>query len=191
MGTPPYMVPEQWHGKADQRSDVYGLGVTLYELLTLQRAFEGEDHDAVKRQVLAGAQPSPRHVMPNTPADLDAICRKAMSREAARRYPTPQMFADDLRKWLNGLPTSARPAWWPRRLALWARRNKGWAAALTLLLGFLAVGAAALGMIQERNREAERQNLMHRLRAIACGSGRGLVEGGLGTAGPSRQDPCR
>jgi serine/threonine protein kinase len=160
MGTPPYMAPEQWHGTADQRSDVYGLGVTLYELLTLTCAFAGEDRDAIKRQVMAGVQRSPRQAAPNIPLDLDAICTKAMNKDAVKRYSTPKLFAEDLRNWLNGQPTLARPAWWPRRLGLWAKRNKGWATALTLLMIVLAIGAAALGMIQERNREAERQNLI-------------------------------
>src|SRR5262249_34738398 len=109
MGTPPYMAPEQWDGGADERTDVYGLGVTLYELLTLCRAFDGPDRDAVERQVSATPSGRPRAFVPRVPADLDAICRKAMHKESARRYAAPRELADDLRRWLRGQPTQARP----------------------------------------------------------------------------------
>jgi serine/threonine protein kinase/WD40 repeat protein len=173
LGTPVYMAPEQWSGHADVRTDVYGLGVTLYELLTLVRAFAGADQAELMALVLMGP-PAPRAIAPTVPVDLDAICRKAMHREPTQRYATPRQFADDLRRWLRGEPTAARPAWWPRRVALWARRNKGWAAALMLLLVALPLAAAAMGTIQERHREAERQNLLrqaqaHRLNARRMG----------------------
>src|SRR5262249_55860925 len=83
-----------------------------------------------------------------------------MHKESARRYAAPRELADDLRRWLRGQPTQARPAWWPRRLALWAKRNRGWAATLVLLFVAVALGAAAAGVIQERNREADRQILL-------------------------------
>jgi serine/threonine protein kinase/WD40 repeat protein len=165
LGTPAYMAPEQWRGQADARTDVYGLGVTLYELLTLARAFPGGDPAQLMARILSGPPSAPRAVAPAVPTDLDAICRKAMQSESAGRYAAPCQFADDLRRWLHGEPTAARPAWWPRRVTLWARRNKGWAAALLLLIVALPLAAAAMGTIQERHREAERQNLLRQAQA--------------------------
>jgi serine/threonine protein kinase/WD40 repeat protein len=174
LGTPAYMAPEQWRGQADARTDVYGLGVTLYELLTLMRAFAGADPAQLMERILSGPPPAPRAVTPTVPIDLSAICQMAMHQEPGERYREPGHFAEDLRRWLRGEPTAARPAWWPRRVMLWARRNKGWAAALLLLMVALPLAAAAMGTIQERHREAERQNLLrqaqaHRLSARRMG----------------------
>ncbi|GEM_PF-1607317 len=150
----------------DGRADVWGLGLTLYELLTLRRAFDGATQEKARRQILYADPPPPRRLIANVPADLDAICRKATNKEAGKRYAAPKVFAEDLRKWMNGFPTEARPAQVPRRLWYWAKRNKGWAAtigwaaAATLFFVLSLLGAAALGMFQERNREADRQNLI-------------------------------
>src|SRR5207247_4479966 len=86
----------------------------------------------------------PRDLVPNVPADLAAICRQALRKNAAERYQTAGEFAQDLRRWLQFIPTVARPARTLRRVGLWARRNKGWAAAIACtLVGGLAVGISA------------------------------------------------
>jgi serine/threonine protein kinase/WD40 repeat protein len=144
LGTLPYMAPEQHaDGKhANVQSDVWGLGVTLYELLTLKRAFlSGE-------AVLNSEPVSPRALNPALDRDLDSIVLKALRKDPAHRYPNAQALADDLRHWLASEPVTARAAHTLRRLGLWAKRNKGWAAAVliaalaTLGLGF---GGVALG----------------------------------------------
>ena len=131
MGTPHYMAPEQFDSKADPRSDVWGLGATLYELLTLRRAFTGESFAEVRAKVREAKPLRIEELTTNVPADLTAICRKAMQKEPRARYATAREFADDLRRWLRHEPTVARPPWPPRRASLWAKRNK-WRAAAVL-----------------------------------------------------------
>jgi serine/threonine protein kinase/WD40 repeat protein len=152
IGTPPYMAPEQQtDGKqAEIRSDVWGLGVTLYELLTLQRAF------ASGEAVLETEPVSPRQLNPALDRDLEAVVLKALRKDPARRYPTAQALADDLNHWLRGEPVSvwpthtlARPPW---RAWLWSKRNKGWAAAIAFaLVGLISMGVLA----NERRLHAE------------------------------------
>lgn len=144
----------------DGRADVWGLGLTLYELLTLRRAFDGATQEEARRQILFAEPEPPRRQIANVPADLDAICRKAMGKEPARRYQIPAELAADLRRWLEHFPTMARPARPVRRLALWSRRNPGWAAAVLLILLFSTACAVIAGVVGERNREAHRQRLI-------------------------------
>lgn len=110
MGTPQYMAPEQHDGKTEFASDVWGLGATLYELLTLRRAFDGPTREAIAEQVRR-ADPRPvRELAPAVPPDLAAVCRTALRSDPAGRYPTSGALAADLRRWLNREPTTARPA---------------------------------------------------------------------------------
>lgn len=137
-GTPGYIAPE--HLSPDARtgepappgelSDVWGLGATLFEAITLRRPVIGAHPDGAALPVQA--------LVPNAPADLAAICRKALRHDPERRYASARDLAGDLRRWLDGRPTLARPVTPWRTAALWARRNKGWTAALVctaLLLG--------------------------------------------------------
>jgi serine/threonine protein kinase/WD40 repeat protein len=171
MGTPEYMAPEQYEGQTDVRSDVWGLGVTLYELLTLRRAFEGRTDADVRTRVMA-AQPMPlEERIANVPADLAAICRKAMHKEPGSRYQTAAEVAGDLRRWLRMEPTTARPARTARRAWMWARRNKGWAAALfvgtltllTFLIGGLLFAQARATEAEKREQAQKRDNLVQQL----------------------------
>ncbi len=150
LGTLPYMAPEQHRDakQADARSDVWGLGVTLYELLTLRRAFlTGES-------VLSTEPIPPRQLNPGLDRDLEAVVLKSLRKDPAHRYPTAQALAHDLNHWVRREPVSARPAAAPRRLWLWARRNKGWAAAL-LGLVLTLVSGTVLAMIAERHERRE------------------------------------
>jgi WD40 repeat protein len=156
-GTPQYMAPEQFDGCSDVRTDVWGLGVTLYELCTLRRAFDGRGQHEISRKIqLEGPTPA-RQLVPNLPADLAAICRKAMHKDAARRYPTAEDFAADLNRWLRHEPVHARPTNALRRAWLWSKRNKGWATAIAVAM--VAFVTFALGMIvyQEKMTDAARQ----------------------------------
>ncbi len=160
LGTPHYMAPEQINGKADVRADVWGLGVTLIELCTLRRPFDGQTGEDLHRQILAEEPPPARRLVNNVPPDLAAIARKGMRKEPEQRYQAAREVADDLRRWLRGEPTVARPAWPLRRFWLWSRRNKGWAA--TFIVGVVAgllltFAALAVGAAERRGRErAER-----------------------------------
>jgi serine/threonine protein kinase/WD40 repeat protein len=152
LGTLPYMAPEQHaDGKhANVQSDVWGLGVTLYELLTLQRAFlTGE-------AVLSSEPVSPRALNPALDRDLDAIVLKALRKDPTHRYPNAQALADDLRHWLASEPVTARKTHTLRRLGLWARRNKGWAAAMAVTaLSVLALTSIGLILAYVRTQHAE------------------------------------
>ncbi|MFB6346661.1 MAG: serine/threonine protein kinase, partial [bacterium] len=113
VGTLGYMPPEQAEGRrddVDERTDVYAMGAVLYELLTGQKAFEPtgnrvEDLEKIVRE----DPPRPRDVNQNIPDELDVIVRKAMEKEKNRRYPSAQAFAQDLERYLNNEPISARP----------------------------------------------------------------------------------
>ena len=156
MGTPSYMAPEQFQGKFDARSDVWGLGVVLHEMLTLSRPSDGR---AEVCKPAGGRSDQRAYAAPlaNLPCDLSAICAKSLYRDPANRYPTAHALGADLRHWLNYEPTMARGALPIRRMGLWARRNPGWAGMVGVLIA--ACLAFFLGLIRFKEMQAaEREN---------------------------------
>ena len=123
VGSLRYMAPERFRGRADARSDVYSLGATLYEVLTLQPAFRAEDRLQLVRAIAHDAPRRPRDLAPGLPADLEIIVLKAMAREPADRYATAESLAEDLRRFLEDRPILARRASLLERLRRWRRRN--------------------------------------------------------------------
>jgi WD40 repeat protein/tetratricopeptide (TPR) repeat protein len=125
LGTPAYMSPEQAAGdvqQVDLRSDIYSLGVVLYELLTGELPFRGNKR-MLLHQVLHDEPRPPRRLNDRIPADLETICLKAMAKEPRRRYGTAADLATDLRRFLAGQPILARPVGRAERLWRWGRRN--------------------------------------------------------------------
>jgi tRNA A-37 threonylcarbamoyl transferase component Bud32 len=141
MGTPNYMAPEQAEGHTKHvthLADVYALGATLYELVTGRPPFQGPSAVAVIAQVRSREPVSPTQLAPGLPRDLETICLKCLQKEPAKRYPTAQDLADDLKRFREGLPIVARPISSAEKMVRWCRR-KPREAALTLTAAGLAV----------------------------------------------------
>jgi serine/threonine protein kinase len=134
LGTPAYMSPEQVRNPhaVDGRSDVYSLGVILYELLTGELPFRGVTR-MLLHQVVSDEPRPPRRLNDKIPRALETICLKCLAKEPGRRYRSAAALAADLRHWRAGEPIRARPAGRAERLWRWARRNPALAAALALM----------------------------------------------------------
>jgi hypothetical protein len=146
LGTPRYMAPEQTGRRdavVDARTDVYGLGATLYHALTGQAPFAGGSQDEALRQVQNDFPTPPRWLRPEIPRELEAITLKCLEKDPARRYPTAQAFAADLERFLAGQAPDAPLLTWPRRMAQRVRRHRRSLAAVALA----AVAVLALGAI--------------------------------------------
>ena len=127
VGTLRYMSPEQAQarrGVVDQRTDIYSLGVTLYELLTLRPAFDGCDHHELLRQIALEEPVPPRRLNPAVPRDLETIILKAMAKDLSCRYTTAQELAADLRRFLDDRPILARRPGPVERTMRWAFRHR-------------------------------------------------------------------
>jgi WD40 repeat protein len=146
FGTPSYMAPEQAEAReAGPPADVYSVGAVLYECLTGRPPFRAETPLATLRQVVSADPVAPDRLQPGLPRDLSAVCLKCLEKDPARRYPSAGALADDLRRFLDGRPTIARPPGPGRRLVRWARRRPA-VAALTAALILAGVGLAVGGV---------------------------------------------
>jgi tetratricopeptide (TPR) repeat protein len=161
VGTLRYMSPEQALAQrvvVDQRTDVYSLGATLYELLTLQPAFGGSDRQELLRQIAFEEPKAPRRINKAIPAELATIVQKAMEKNPADRYATAQELAEDLQRFLADEPIRAQPAGVVRRLRKWGRRHPAVvAAAATALTVAIAVASGGVGwLVNDRATRAEK-----------------------------------
>jgi WD40 repeat protein/serine/threonine protein kinase len=158
VGTLRYMAPERFGGQSDVRGDVYSLGLTLYELLTLRPAFDETDRNKLIQQVGHAEPPRPRQVNPQVPRDLETIVLKAMDREPARRYQVPGELADDLRRYVAGEPIKARRISSWQRAVLWAKRRPAAAALLGVsVVAVMALVGAAVAWVYSARVETQRQ----------------------------------
>jgi serine/threonine protein kinase/Flp pilus assembly protein TadD len=161
VGTLRYMSPEQALAKrevVDHRSDIYSLGVTLYELVTLEPPFQGNDREELLRQIAFDEPRLLRRLNRPIPSELETIVLKAMEKNPAERYATAQELADDLRRFLEDKPIRAKRPTLVQRASRWSRRHKPLMGA-ALVVGFLgALFAVTIGLwlTQQRTETAGR-----------------------------------
>jgi WD40 repeat protein/serine/threonine protein kinase len=160
VGTVRYMSPEQALAKrvpVDHRTDVYSLGVTLYELLMLEPAYTGKNREEVLRQIAFEEPRPPRRLNKAVPVELETIVLKAMAKNPEERYATAQELADDLQRYLEDKPIKAKRPSLRQRAQKWARRHKAVVRA-AVVVSVLAVAGLAAGTVlvmQEQARTAE------------------------------------
>jgi serine/threonine protein kinase len=157
LGTVRYMSPEQAAGNRammDHRTDIYSLGVTLYELLTLRPAITGNDYREMLNQVAERDPLPPRTVEPSLPIELDTIVRKAIAKEPTQRYTSALAFGADLQSWLEDKPIAAKPPSGWERFAKWRRRNSSLVnlAAASLSVAFIGLILTTFLVWQEQQR---------------------------------------
>jgi len=155
LGTPRYMSPEQARiGPIDGRSDLYSLGATLYELLTLRPPFDGRSAAELVGQIATQEPVAPRRVDPRVPRDLETIVLKLLGKRPSDRYDSSGHLAEDLTRFLNYEPVRARRVSLPGRLWRFARRHPGiTAVSVTAAVAVLAVSTVAYVRVrQERDR---------------------------------------
>jgi hypothetical protein len=162
LGTLRYMSPEQAAGDRaiiDQRTDVYSLGATLYELLTLRPALSGRGRSELLNKLMDAEPRLMRSIDPRVPVELETITQKSMAKNAVDRYPTAQELADDLGRWLDDQPIRAQPPSWWDRAAKWRRRHRTFVRAATAAAGMAACGLAVAALVAGRayRREAEQR----------------------------------
>jgi serine/threonine protein kinase len=163
LGTLRYASPEQAlarRGVVDHRSDVYSLGATLYELLTLRPIFEGRDRNEILRQIADEEPRPPRAVNPAMPVELETIVLKALGKEPQDRYASAQELADDLGRFLEDRPILARRPSPAERLRKWTRRHPGGIIAALVMLVLLSAGSlvsTALVHSEQKRTRAEQQ----------------------------------
>jgi WD40 repeat protein/serine/threonine protein kinase len=156
LGTLRYMSPEQALAKrvlVDHRTDIYSLGVTLYELLTLEPAFPSRDRQELLRRIAFEEPKLPRRLSKAIPVELETIVLKAMEKNPADRYASAQELADDLERYLKNEPIRARRPTLVHRFRKWARRHPGVAWMTVWLLVVLALGSTVSTMLIAHQRD--------------------------------------
>ena len=156
LGTPGFMAPEQASGLLDQideRTDVYGLGAVLYEILTGEPPFTGKKTMEILHRVRHELPKPPRETNPNLDPALQAICMKALSKSRDQRYATATQLAQDLQRYLADEPVHAYSEPWTRRAQRWARRHRTAVATAAglLLTSTIALGVGTVLVTRERN----------------------------------------
>jgi tRNA A-37 threonylcarbamoyl transferase component Bud32/Flp pilus assembly protein TadD len=184
MGTPSYMAPEQVIGKAGTigpAADIYALGAVLYEMLTGRPPFRGETTSETERQVVADEPVPPARLNPKVPRDLETICLKCLHKDPQRRYADAGALAEDVRRFVEGLPIRARRISPLERAWRWCRRNPAAAALAAMVL--VLVGLSVSGALW-----LQRQQLERRIEAeLRRGQARLAIEAALGRQEDLRQ----
>ena len=159
LGTFRYLPPERFRGSSDVRGDVYGLGITLYELLTRERAYPEVDPAALAARITDGPPLRPRAIDRRIPLDLETIVRTATAHDPGQRYATVEALAADLRAWLAGRPVQARRPTFGYLARSLVQRHK--AITATLVTAVLVIAAASLlyveGLKEKEARARQRE----------------------------------
>ncbi|QDU41201.1 Serine/threonine-protein kinase PrkC [Maioricimonas rarisocia] len=161
MGTARYMSPEQasgWTRATDQRSDIYAIGVILFEMLTGFTPFRGNIRAILLQKTVEDA-PSPRKLSPNIPRDLETICLKCLERDPGRRYQTASEVADELQRFQQGEPIRARPISSLARGWRWCLRRPTIAGLVAALFLSLSIGLASVTYFFQEAQQNARQAL--------------------------------
>jgi tetratricopeptide (TPR) repeat protein len=151
VGTLRYMAPERFEGRCDARSDIYALGLTLYELLARRPAFDKSDRAALIRQVTHEEPPRLRGLDPTIPRDLETVVHKAIEREPGRRYAEAADLAADLRRYVEGRPIRARRISPLEHAWRWGQRNPAAAALVAAVLALVGLSTGG-GLWMQRHR---------------------------------------
>jgi serine/threonine protein kinase len=166
LGTPAYMAPEQAqarHDLVDQRTDIYGLGAILYEILTGRPPFVAPKTSEVIKKVCNEPPTPPRQIVPQIAPGLEAVCLKALQKEKSDRYATAAELAQEVRRWIADEPVKAYSEPWITRAARWARRHKTLVSTAAGLLITATIAFAISNVLVSRERdEAETQGLQAR-----------------------------
>jgi serine/threonine protein kinase/WD40 repeat protein/tetratricopeptide (TPR) repeat protein len=180
VGTLRYMAPERFHGVSDPRCDLYALGATLYEMLTLHPTFKGDDQLQLIHRIEHEPPVPPRQLERSIPADLETIVLKALAKNPADRFASAEEMAAELRRYLENRPIRSRPIPAYQRFGRWCKRNPWLAAAniaaavATTTLAVVSTVAAisyseqlhALQVEQQQTRKAERQQRLELGRSL-------------------------
>ena len=170
LGAPAYMSPEQvtaQHIRLDRRSDIYSLGVMLYECLTLRRPFQGHTRDALLQAIVSKGYPAPRTVNPAISRDIEVVLETALAKDRDHRYQSALVLAEELERAREDRPIVARPISAPRRAWRWAKRNRRVAALMAGILLLVAATATLSGFLGGARHEAATQrNRADRLEAV-------------------------
>jgi WD40 repeat protein/serine/threonine protein kinase len=158
VGTVRFMAPERFEGRSLPQSDLYSLGVTLYELLTLRHAFEDTNKAQLVEKVLHQTPVPPRKIDPRIPRDLETVVLKCLAKDPAERFATAEDLAEDLRRFLADRPIRARRSSLAERTWRWCRRNPA-VASLTALVATLLVAVAVGSTVTAVRMAADRQAL--------------------------------
>ena len=175
VGTLRYMSPEQLLNKKlliDQRSDIYSLGATLYELATLRPVFDAGDRQQLLRQIGLEESPSPRQIDKRIPAALSTIILKCIQKESVERYATSQELADDLGRFLQDQPIKARPPKFTEKAARWMRhhRSLAWTAAAVMAVFSCGLVLSVILIYRERMEAIRQRDAAHAQELVVTAS---------------------
>ena len=187
VGTLRYLAPERFRGQADARADIYALGLTLYELLTLRPGFDSADRLKTVEQIKTGEPPKPRSVDARIPRDLETIVLKAIEKDPKGRYQTAEAMGEDLRRFLADEPIRARPVSAAEHYWRWARRNPAIAVLGGLLTAVLVLATVSSFIAADLLQQDRPERARHTARG-------GSVPGGGVVAAAARrtgEDACR